>query len=523
MADRAIAEWSYVTIPVEARQLTEVNGQPFEPSLQPGPVGAAIKQWCALGTAARWVAALQKLLADDAAFAAADSPAPGTSDLTNAYTRAFGMLANVYNALNVPWYMDPVARGLYRKYVAGLPTMVRPGQPDIRSLYGRKDYSTGWYTHDREWPTASSFSGLIPAVATRLYHRYEPTSSHPVAFVQTLGLWLDFGPGTPERQRLNLRPAYATSAINRGGALYFGAKLDLHGNVVPQTDGVPQDACRTPTGADCKGTPGALFSGTAFWYNNGFNVDGGAPERAATPMREYLPWLREWAEWLAPARRSLPQVVLDTRFYVTVYNALQNRLYPSFVASAAQIDADIATRVTANDAGLQAVAGVAAGIGGALAPFTGGISALIGGGVALATQLFDSFNKENVGDNFYRDDLGRYKPTIERGWLSGDPTTDDPTTGRPLWNVYEPLPEELPRTVMSILGGTRVLPGQLTSQQRAPQTPATTPSSPQQVGLNTSTSGIDLGAIVTSTPAKIVIAGVLGYTLWKVVSELRKG
>ncbi len=159
----------------------------------------------------------------------------------------------------------------------------------------------------------------------------------------------------------------------------------------------------------------------------GTEVDGRIPLKAAAPLRDYLPWLLAWTEMMADA--DMFDAVFNARRFVLEENDRQMRFAGGGGAEAfIQNVQSLAERIEAQQHQRSVAAGITAAaiaaLGAGLSGVTAGISAVAAGAVSAIILLADTMiEKPTTG--FGRDDLGRYKPVLERGWLSGDPSSDE--------------------------------------------------------------------------------------------------
>jgi hypothetical protein len=135
------------------------------------------------------------------------------------YVRAITeAIANGYNALNIPWNNDPIARGLWRDYFAG--------QDSASDTSVSSDYNAGqFFRKDRDaerlnsnWARAilkarNSNAGAIPAALSKLVADVTPQQDrHPIRFYFSAGVML------VSMTSDDTSPYYASRTTNRGFA-----------------------------------------------------------------------------------------------------------------------------------------------------------------------------------------------------------------------------------------------------------------------------------------------------------------
>jgi len=254
------------------------------------------------------------------------------------YVRAIAeAIANGYNALNVPWYMDPVARALYRDWFAG--------HDDDSEFDPRTNHNEGnWFTSKEQcgekrysvlrarvqpgaWTNMKV--GELPARLDRLLDASHAADdglrNRKIEFLQKAGVMLWSSAADKD-------PYIATSTVNRGFASGFAMGWDV-------IFASPLGLSRAPTDAELalykRGTDWDLseakpslewqrFAPTvdrpdifnddwyakiihasplqdrnniSDWRTGGFDPGGilGVDVQGSVPLRWYLAWFREWA------------------------------------------------------------------------------------------------------------------------------------------------------------------------------------------------------------------------------------
>jgi hypothetical protein len=281
---------------------------------------------------------------------APDADGPEGWEAQAAYVRAiFEAIANGYNALNIPWYIDPMARQLFRDWFAG---------HDSNEFDPSSDYNSGYWFSTREQcgekrfvvlrprisPNAEDLSnvGEMPARLSSMWKKLVSTDDlRTLEFVQKAGVLLWAGDATKD-------PYMASTAQNRG----FATNMTMHG---------PSDALSgywwdarafaRGTGVDPKSTLGPSESGyldsddspwnlwwhrpvsrsfgddwyakilhapplqprdhISDWRAGGFDHPGvgGVHVQGTVPLRWYVAYAREWLMMLCqdePVSASLP-------------------------------------------------------------------------------------------------------------------------------------------------------------------------------------------------------------------------
>lgn len=260
-------------------------------------------------------------------------------DAQASYVRAlFECIARGYDAMNVPWYIDPLARELFRDWFAG-----HAGN----EFDPASDYNSGYWFSTREQCGEKRFAVLRPRISpgaddlslagempARLSSMWKNLVSaqdlRTLEFVQKAGVMLWSGSETSD-------PYMASSAQNRG----FASNLTMYGPT-NELSGIWWDARAfargsgvTPKGSLLEGEVGFLdsggspwnlwghrpisrtFSGDWYakilhapplqprdrisdWRAGGFDHPGvaGVHVQGAVPLRWYVAYAREWLSML---------------------------------------------------------------------------------------------------------------------------------------------------------------------------------------------------------------------------------
>jgi hypothetical protein len=453
------AQWKLLDIPVESRPILDLKGQPLlNGSNPPGQVGVppaptpgqpppptSFPQWMDPDLYVAWVAYARQRF--NAAVRSKDVGA--LKDACVAITQA-------YNALNIPWVIDPPARFLHQRYIAGAPgTLVAPNP--LQSEFGpRTPYNdTVWLAPkggDRcviepgfgptaanksyggcnsdsgsgnTWgmPAVGTYTGLIPRLARAAFDRDTTdrahAASHPTQFVPRLqfilrapALYSKLGPGAPynavppERTIPNPWPfdlGILSADVVTNDVVWNGETLQIH------------------EGADPEGWDSYALDSN---WSAGFE---GVAQQVRPSYGAYVPYLEEWIRALES--RSAANVVQDARAYAVYRNVrAQQAAGGTFQSIAGNVIANANVLSTPNGTvgnELRIAGAAAAATGAALSTVTFGISALVGGAVAAITTVSADFVAPDLHTT-YIDDLERPKPWIERSWLAGSPADASP-------------------------------------------------------------------------------------------------
>jgi hypothetical protein len=162
----------------------------------------------------------------------------------------------------------------------------------------------------------------------------------------------------------------------------------------------------------------------ADWRSFSWTGYVGAPnQQAGAPLRDYLEWAREWA--YAIATRGAARTLRDSREYVMKTNAKWVRYLggpEQFVETIAGRDERLKQELkgTGGEVANAIVGGIADTVGSIFGGMTGGVVNLVTGGVKAISSVITSLINTGEIRSFGRDDLGRWKPSLERATLRGD-------------------------------------------------------------------------------------------------------
>lgn len=429
-----------------------------------------VKHWADPNLAYSWFLQAREWLDDRALLAELDAPVNLTDLAANQrmaarqidfVARASHAIAQGYNALNVVAMNDWRGRWLYHKWLSGKP-FGGPTSEQLMNWFAKKRNFGGGNLSGTEvlsygrWAITNSANpvfggaqtiprslepaGVIPQLGRRIflerYPRKVDASTHPNVFGVNAGVGL-----FTSRQGASTKVAVELqeNVLNRGFAnrtLYenpVGASVVTRSVVTPNRGrGVMPDGTVLPTIPATSTT--AFWDWRATFFDEAVAVgsiefDPNVKLDLMAPMRAYLDYLSEWVD--ACLTRSAAQIIEDVRRFVAWANyqqLLQAGGPEAFARSLVNGDADRLAQLKAPDATSQAVSTLVGGIGTALAPFTFGISALVGGFASAAIKLGDVLIDGEV-EGFGKDDLGTYKPTLYRSTLGGD--TSRPELGQP--------------------------------------------------------------------------------------------
>jgi len=465
-------DWRLDTVTVPAR--TVYDSGPTGPVPLPAPyqpvAGATLQQWWAPEPGAQFLEAARAMAfaSEETLQAVAAQPWLSATEPGGPVfylQQLFGLVMEYFDCMNVPWYLHATSRLLYRKHVAGAPYQYAPNQvdpamykadpvsassagtgycygnfnpafPSADTARGLASFDGGWYRPNRWSPEATRFTGLIPARARALFEQHYPrpykAKNHPTAF--NGWILLDLAPVTPSTDSHNkARAAYAPDARN---VVVAGFALPSPVNSEQQVSVVLQNGVNTATGAAAPGRTAAglpsvgwddFFFDTAGTEPFGGNeIFGNESLSVTAPPRAYLAWAQEWITALQ--RLTPAEVLAETRAYTAYVNQRQADFAggaAQFLSNAGMVDAQVILQRRTADPGLQTLSAGLAAVGAAVAPAgpVGFAAGLILEAAALTTSLVDKFATHNTSGIWY-DDLGRPKPTLERLFLSGSPTTD---------------------------------------------------------------------------------------------------
>jgi hypothetical protein len=446
------AKFCRLPIVVQPRRLfADPTGETIPDSEYPLQYGSVLVHWADAPRAAGWFKEAWRLLNDAERIEKLNAPVNTTDKNANnrQATEQFGYVIEVlralshgYNLLNIAWHNDPLARELYRRFVSGGPKV--SGSSAAAVFDKGLDYNPDWYTKDEFLPRAQNLvnTTLLQAVAldqtgAKSGDRFAPSAMLVLASMDPLP---SNGPVALSKRVFNA-PYLANMRLQSCpvGPIYKGLMVDFTGAIdFPWSK-------RCESGSNGFGTwPKAImpdgtalpdefddwraaYKGSLYKSDPVFNQ---GDDGIVAPLIEYLPWLRVWAKKLID--RSPVQIIQDARAYTAWQNLRTIQANGDALQQIAGLGDTISQQQHAPDAGWEAAAGGLA-IAGTVASAAGGVGAIIGlvaGATAAVIKVTDAVvvkGTKGIG----RDDLGRYKPQIERAWLSGDPSTGLASAGAP--------------------------------------------------------------------------------------------
>jgi hypothetical protein len=461
--------WRLVDIREQSRPLVDQNGAPL--LLPTGQQVGMVRD--AAGTVRAWIS---PMLARACSVYARQQwrIASGAHDPA-ALERAFQYAMATYNALNIPWDIDPVARAAWRRYVSGAAT-------NAASEWSAEwDYNDATANRDQLSPRVlrgQTFGGTIPGRAREVFVRCLPAG---VSTATTIAgqfqpfVWM--GLGLPPQLPPQL-PGDDLGGLGIGPTRSSDRVQATAGSLQNYADRRSPGAYGTRWGrvvdADCTLLPNPGAAAPP-WDAYGFDDSWIGP----------LPPLRfgaATADWLALLdailsgfeARTPEQVVLDARTFVAYLNgmtALHNggsldqaaRAMGAAAAAEWAPNAGAASdlRIVQSGAGaLTALVGALALAAGASAPLTAGISGLVVGSIAALTAVGIALWPSDAS-LIKLDDCLRPRPWLSRAWLDGT-IADQTSAGAPVNIAIDPPPGYDPNGPSTALGShtaTTVTPG----------------------------------------------------------------
>lgn len=445
-------------------------GDLAEEAQQP-KVGNTIAHWANKPRACSWFQQAQNWLRDYPSLEQCDAPrvwssVPSRDDMArneeqsrkqiDFVFRVVNAIAQGYNALNLVAMNDPMVRRAYHKWISGPPegdtvpeqllSWFEPassfGGGVTTSAQGRR-YGR-WFFPNEKNPIfggtvkrnatilrttgARSPAGMIPLHARVEFQRLYPNAgTHPSEFVITVKIPLKRQPRAEEPP--NTIAEYQTFTRNEAevNPVRSPATASFFGNTgrgfMPDSSELPALPGNSTVFWDWRAT----FFDTTVLGQEGSDIKLGL----VAPMRAYLDYLAEIVE--AAMSRSMDQIILDTRVYVGWLNTAQilygyRRNSEAFIGAVQRTEGDALRQQLEGNQDLRTasrlVGGLGAGIATVLAPT--GPGALVGGVIGLISGVASgvmnavagAWKADVVGKGV--DDMGRWKPVLQRGYLSGD-------------------------------------------------------------------------------------------------------
>jgi hypothetical protein len=419
-----------VNIAVADRDVLDSAGQPVLGSFS---TDTTLYHWAAPEAASAWVAQCRADL----------NAAKANRSITSLDRVATGIM-QVYNCANVQWHMDPLARALHRQWVAGPPMKIgtsldlaqfSPSFPYNASVGNGVPVTfvdtNGHPVTVDTVPDGKHYvdsSGTLAARAAQAMRQFSPdpngAKDHPAQFAQAYQFIADV-------------PGYER---NDPGAISYGDEAAIMGaeSLENQVNGAVSGF-------------GGVFNiynhgsdPANAWTNRSFDwpavMFGTPPLLTSASAADYAEYFEAWVSALES--RTIEQIIADARLYTAYYNAMQVRALggdqmalirrvTQSIDEQLSADPNVVTDVRAAGAATVALAtgiGAAAGsvIPGLGTAVGGALGGLIGGAVSVITTVVSQSDAIPRDTSRLRlDDLLRWKPIYERGWLSGDPSRGD--------------------------------------------------------------------------------------------------
>lgn len=426
------------TLRVPDQDLFDPNGVLMNPGVPGVPRGGAITQWMDTDLAAACFAEARRQMDFAVNYASSKDPS-GDLNGEQALGSAVYWIINGYNALNIPWYMDPSARSLFRQYLAG-PPLTYAGITTTSEFGSLSSYNDKWFVPGSRYPGYS-----LGIISQQMYSLMKsvPELNDPEYTKQCINLW----PYTwiPPLLRGNgpQDPVYGNNIANAFAGLN-GFQDETDFSWVNAPGGDQSRDWQHPAGPNIDNNN--PYNGitnnswrTFSWQNNAFFSQFGAPKVISTPVIFYVPWIDAWAT--SVVSRDPQSIVIAARTYTTYTNyskatasgSAQN--FINQVLAVPGLENQQATTGPTQDS-LRVAAGTVAALGVAFSGVTYGISGIVGGIIAGGLSIASATVRNTP--HIARDDLGRFKPVIERGWLAGNPTVNG-DLGRPPISVPAPI------------------------------------------------------------------------------------
>lgn len=454
-------------VAASTRRFTTFSGESIpSPLVDTGGISTAgFFQWCDTSMAVAWFAEARRLAIDTRKIASINalplSPDRNKRQLEYAHS-IVAAIANGFNCLNVPWYMHQLSRIMYNDWLSG--PMIGAMIPDPH-----QNSTSDWYAAPGEpyLPIISDRSrGILPRMARTLYKSRVPSGVAHNLFVQTIGIGVSIAGFENRNDKDALRGMEYTSTqwyyehdivnqpfvmAHNGGmlsdvtslcddataplALPYRCDMDLPGDGwIVETDHTPlTNSNRLPTIA---GTVPTVFTDDwrSFRTDLGVTLGGDPRMKVSLGQYHYLGWLRAWTEMLV--QQSPAEIIMSCREMALWFNLGTLRRNASAAEALVNAPSTQQAQAAHPDAAMLAGAAAATAIGAALASVTYGISALIGAGVATGLTIA-AVMPDPARIATGRDDLGRWKPILERSWCGGDPSSPS-VDARPLFDVPAP-------------------------------------------------------------------------------------
>lgn len=476
------SNWQLHAIYTTPRPLVDVHGRP----LLNGPTGTQVGT-AVSGVLEHWMDAPQ--YGGWVPYARAQwSHAAANQDPVALQNAAKAVMA-AYNAANIPWPIDPIARALHQEMIAGPPATVGSG---LAEFSGSRPYNAsvmlgpdpgrcivvpgiasgdtyGGCNSDEAVAggvQTSAFTGALPHLARARYSAFPYPGGlpgNPVQYLPRLQfilrvpdtqsmLGVQYRPGSDPHTPFPFDPGLVTADV-------------IYNDVIWRTE--PKQVYLYNDGSDASSDPDG-------WDVCAFDRgSAGAPEQFRLGWTDYVTYLDGWIGALES--RTIYQLVQDARAYAIYRNTKSWTIEGGTGLSslAGGIAGNLTALQTPNAAlggDLRIAAAAAAATGAALAPATFGISALIAGAVSATLLLSVSAVPPDL-THIYIDDLERPKPWIERSWLGGSPSLVTQSDGPPALDIPDPPGWTRPVMYTNLAIGRPVTASQFMAGSPLPVTP----------------------------------------------------
>jgi len=423
------------------------------------PSTPALLHWADFQLAGAW-AAWAKAYADDTQRAARLDrvlPDPDFGVVTREATRdaweaqvdyvrdLFECIAQYYNALNIPWFTDKEARDLWQKWIVGNDSdeNLRPSEAfdyNNEAAYSKEDFGDRGNINPyrnrlrlKRGEASRARAGIIPREALRMADKMKGGTpiNLDAQFHQAAGLM--FTPLAGERSNNRwIDPSLATTSVNRGFAvpvtlnyIQEETRWDRGFRDLPHVGRT--DARRNEDESNDRFERAATI---ADWRTFSYDLEGAAGQyQLAAPLQKYVAWAKEWIEKIHA--RTPREVLRSAREYVLLRNLRMITAFggiEGFWESMGARDADLKAWFDRPNPALKTAETITRSIGG----IGGAVGFAVGGPLGkAASDLAFGFVGESLGliataignpappDDKGKDDLGRWKPSLDRSFLGG--------------------------------------------------------------------------------------------------------
>lgn len=441
------------------------------PGGDPHPYQAtSFRHWCDMALAAACFAEAQRLMNDSARVAALSGE--GATAQSQYVFKILSWVANGFNALGIEWFNDPVTRALYRRSISGGPMGSNEGAW-VRAQFDLEEpYRLGWYDASFPWPQIPNAEGQqrdaevgnsplagLPLQASQQLDRYGGANARNTRqWVQLCGLYTD----TVSRDITDPRSieggvSYASEIRNRAFAwlpsrngreaalwtdgheedpsLRFGpdemAVRERFNKAVIWGGVAYGDIPGPPTGVfvrrDGSRSESAIASWDDFAYDEQLSIVS-VPLKVSNPLRDYLGL---WADIInACVSRSPADIIAQSRLYVLWQNGKTISANTSVRDAIMSRDADLERDRTRPDRTADLILNATSAIAPAVATIAPPYGAIIALGIIAVTtagRVINAAVSHGLDPRRKRNDLGYFKPQLERAQIGGSLTDDGGT------------------------------------------------------------------------------------------------